>query len=114
MTKSMRSVFTFYGQGCIYLKQEVISPQEQDVWAVIGNNDGIKLWVNKELCLEKDEIRLWTPYNNYQTVHLKKGKKQIIIKLLKRTESMKLSFAFRKYEGEHFHRKRWITDLGSI
>lgn len=106
-------VFTFRGQGCIYLKQEVISPEEQDVWAVIGNNDGFKLWVNGDVCLEKDEIRLWTPYNNYNILHLKKGVNQVVIKLLKRTESMKFSFAFRKYEGVHFHKKRWCVDLAS-
>lgn len=106
-------IFTFRGQGCVYLKQEVISEKEQDVWAVIGNNDGIKLWINGEVCFQKDEIRLWTPYNNYQIVHLKKGKNQVVMKVLKRTETMKISFAFRNYEGEHFHRKRWCVDLAS-
>ena len=104
--------FPFQGQGCIYLRQKLVSDTEQDVWAVIGNNDGFKLWVNGELCLEQDEIRLWTPYNNYQTVHLKKGVNEVVIKVLKRTESMKFSIAFRKHEGEHFHRKRWCVDLG--
>ena len=104
--------FAFQGQGCIYLRQKLVSDTEQDVWAVIGNNDGFKLWVNGELCLEQDEIRLWTPYNNYQTVHLKKGVNEVVIKVLKRTESMKFSIAFRKHEGEHFHRKRWCVDLG--
>ena len=104
--------FPFQGQGCIYLRQKLVSDTEQDVWAVIGNNDGFKLWVNGELCLEQDEIRLWTPYNNYQTVHLKKGVNKVVIKVLKRTESMKFSIAFRKHEGEHFHRKRWCVDLG--
>lgn len=104
--------FPFQGQGCIYLRQRLISDKEQDVWAVIGNNDGFRLWVNGEQCLERDEIRLWTPYNNYQTVHLKKGTNEVVVKVLKRTESMKFSIAFRKYEGEHFHRKRWCVDLG--
>ncbi len=104
--------FPFQGQGCIYLRQKLVSDTEQDVWAVIGNNDGFKLWVNGELCLEQDEIRLWTPYNNYQTMHLKKGVNEVVIKVLKRTESMKFSIAFRKHEGEHFHRKRWCVDLG--
>lgn len=104
--------FPFQGQGCIYLRQRLISDKEQDVWAVIGNNDGFRLWVNGERCLEQDEIRLWTPYNNYQTVHLKKGTNEVVVKVLKRTESMKFSIAFRKYEGEHFHRKRWCVDLG--
>ena len=104
--------FPFQGQGCVYLRQRLVSDREQDVWAVIGNNDGFRLWVNGEQCLERDEIRLWTPYNNYQTVHLKKGGNEIVVKVLKRTESMKFGIAFRKFEGEHFHRKRWCVDLG--
>lgn len=104
--------FEFRGQGCIYLKQRLISATEQDVWAVIGNNDGFRLWINGEMCMERDEIRLWTPYNNYQVVHLKKGENEVVVKVLKRTESMKFGIAFRKYEGEHFHRKRWCVDLG--
>lgn len=107
-------VFTFKGQGCIYLKQEILSKTDRDVWVVIGNNDGFKLWINQKPVIETDEIRLWTPYNNYRIVHLKKGKNQIFLKLLKRTESMKFSMGFRRYEGEHFHRKRWCTDLACI
>lgn len=108
---NLDEVFTFQGQGCIYLKQELISPEDREVWAVIGNNDGFKMWINQKECLEKDEMRLWTPYNNYSIVPLKKGKNEIVIKLLRRTETLKLSLAFRKYEGEHFHRKRWCVDF---
>ncbi len=103
--------FTFQGQGCIYLKQELIVKENETVWAVIGNNDGFRLWVNNILQMERDEIRLWTPYNNYLLIPLNKGKNQIALKLLRRTESLKFSIAFRKYEGEHFHRKRWCVDM---
>ena len=109
----LNDTFSFTGQGCIYLRQNVISPKDQDVWVVIGNNDGLKVWINDNLVIEKDEIRLWTPYNNYYIVSLKKGLNSIVIKYLKRTENMMLSFAFRKYEGMHFHRKRWCVDLDS-
>jgi ADP-ribosylglycohydrolase len=106
--------FTFKGQGCLYLKQVIDSPEDRDVWVVIGNNDGFVLWVNQDEVFKKDEIRLWTPYNNYQIVHMKKGKNEIILKLLRRTESLKFSIGFRKYEGEHFHRKRWLVDLKNM
>lgn len=104
-------MFTFQGQGCMYLKQEIIVPEDRTVWAVIGNNDGFRLWINQELQMEKDEIRLWTPYNNYQRIPLKKGKNQVVVKLLKRTESAKFSLAFRIDNGGHFHHTRWCTDL---
>ena len=106
--------FTFQGQGCIYLKQELYSPEDRKIWFVIGNNDGFKIWVNQQLVMERDEIRLWTPYNNYQVMQLKKGCNTIVIKLLKRTSNMEFSVGYRRYEGEHFHRKRWITDMACI
>lgn len=107
----LNETFSFKGQGCIYLKQTVISESDQTLWAVIGNNDGFRLWINGERIAEKDEIRLWTPYNNCVLIHLEKGENEIILKLLKRTESMKFSIGMKKYNGEHFHRTRWCTDL---
>lgn len=106
-------VFTFRGQGAIYLKQTLISPEDRDIWVVIGNNDGYRLWINGEIVMERDEIRLWTPYNNYEIIHLNKGANEIVLKLLRRTESLKFSFGLRRYEGEHFHRKRWYVDFAS-
>lgn len=103
--------FTFKGQGCIYLRQEIILPKESDAWIVIGNNDGFKLWINETLEFNVDENRLWTPYNNYKIVKLNEGKNEVVLKLLRRTESLKFSLGWRKYEGEHFHKKRWMTDM---
>lgn len=106
--------FCFQGQGCIYLKQELYSPEDREIWFVIGNSDGFKIWINQELVMERDEIRLWTPYNNYQVVPLKKGRNTVVIKLVKRTAALEFSLGYRKYEGEHFHRKRWITDMACM
>lgn len=105
--------FPFRGQGAIYLRQTLLSPEDRELWVVIGNNDGYRLWVNQELVMERDEIRLWTPFNNYELIRLAKGENEIVLKLLRRTESLKFSFGLRKYEGEHFHRKRWYTDFAS-
>lgn len=105
--------FTYQGQGCIYLRQELISPEDREVWAVIGNNDGFVLWVNGTEIIRRDEIRLWTPYNNYITLALKKGVNEVVLKLLRRTESLRFGMGLRKNEGDHFHRKRWFTDMGS-
>lgn len=105
--------FTYKGQGCIYLNQTIISPDDREVWFVIGNNDGFKIWINDEMVFSRDEIRLWTPYNNYEIVRLKKGVNEIVLKLLRRTELLKFSFGVRKYEGEHFHKKRWCVDFVS-
>lgn len=103
--------FTLEGQMCCYAKARIISPQEQKVWAIIGNTDGFRLIINGENVLEKDEIRLWTPYNNFTLVNLKEGENEIIVKLLRRTESLKFSIGLRIYDGNHWHRSKWCTDL---
>ena len=61
--------------------------------------------------LSKDEIRLYTPYNNFVLLHLKKGSNQLKLKLLRRTEQMTFAIGFRRYEGCHWHWSRWCTDL---
>lgn len=110
----MDETFTFHGQGCIYLRQKLLSPETRRVWVIIGNNDGYVLWVNGREVMRKDTIRLWTPYNNYFSVELKAGVNEIGLKLLRRTESLRFSIAFRRHEGDFFHRKRWLTDMASV
>ncbi len=106
--------FSAEGQSCFYLMQEFESDKDEEIWLVIGNNDGFKLWVNNEEITEKDEIRLWTPYNNSEIVKIRKGVNQIVLKLLRRTKSLDFSIAMRKYEGGHWHRKEWITNLSML
>lgn len=102
---------TLEGQMCCYAKATVTSPKAQKVWAIVGNSDGFRLYVNGENVLEKDEIRLWTPYNNFTLIDLKEGENEIIVKLLRRTESLKFSLGFRIYDGNHWHRSKWHTDI---
>ncbi len=85
--------------------------ERRTVWAIVGNSDGFRLYVNGENVLEKDEIRLWTPYNNFNLIDLKEGENEIIVKLLRRTESLKFSLGFRIYDGNHWHRSKWHTDI---
>ena len=100
------------GQMCIYLKTTVVSEKDQRIWAIIGNTDGFKLWVNGKELLSKDEIRLYTPYNNFCFVDLKKGENDVVLKLLRRTDMLKFAIGFRQYDGENnWHRSKWCTDL---
>ncbi len=106
-------VITMEGQYACYAETVIVSPEDKRVWAIIGNNDGFSLTVNGEKVLEKDEIRLWTPYNNFCFVDLKKGENTVSLKLLKRTEHVKFGVGFRIYDGKHWHRSKWCTDLQS-
>ncbi len=105
------SVFTMEGQMCCYARTIINSPEDRKVWAVIGNTDGFALKINGEKVLEKDEIRLWTPYNNFTLIDLKKGANEIEVKLLRRCETVKFTMGFRIYDGNHWHKTRWHTDL---
>lgn len=102
---------TMEGQYACFAETTIVSPEDKRVWAVVGNNDGFSLTVNDEKVLEKDEIRLWTPYNNFCFVDLKKGENKICLKLLKRTKSLDFSIGFRIYDGNHWHKNKWCTDL---
>lgn len=105
---------TMEGQYACDLETTVVSESEKTVWFIVGNNDGFKVSLNGEVVLEKDENRLWTPYNNFCLVKLKKGENKISMRLLKRTETLKLSFGIREYNGSHWHRSKWLTDLKFI
>lgn len=103
--------FTMEGQMCCYAKTVIHSPKTQKVWLIVGNNDGFQIKVNGTEVLKKDEIRLWTPYNNYTLVELREGENEVLVKLLRRTEKLKFSLGFRTYDGGHWHRSKWCTDL---
>ena len=102
---------TMEGQYACLVETTISSENDRRVWAIIGNNDGFSLSVNDQTVLEKDEIRLWTPYNNFCFVDLKKGENKISIKLLKRSKSLDFSIGFRIYDGNHWHKSKWCTDL---
>lgn len=105
------SHMTLEGQMCCYARAKVNSPKAQQAWLVIGNNDGFRVTINGENVIEKDEIRLWTPYNNFTLVDLKEGENEIVVKLLRRTEHLKFGMGFRIYDGNHWHRTKWHTDI---
>lgn len=100
------------GQVCYYLESIVYFKEDSPAWLVIGNNDGFRLYLNKKKVIERDEIRLWTPYNNSALVRFKKGANHIVIKLLRRTENLKFSIGIRQsLSAAGYHGQRWYTDL---
>lgn len=109
-TIPLQEVLNFQGQGCIYLNQTINLSREEELWLVIGNNDAFKLWINDELVLEKNEIRMWSPYNNYQLCKFKEGRNTISLKLIRNTDKFDFSIAPRIHDGEFFHVKRWFID----
>lgn len=108
---NIEEAITMQGQMCVYLTADVYSPEEQQAWFIAGNTDGFKIWLNGEEILSKDEIRMYTPYNNFCLANLKAGKNTIVLKLLRRANSVEFALGLRRYTGQHWHRSEWITDL---
>lgn len=109
----VESQMTMQGQMCCYAKTNIISPIDQTVWLIVGNTDGFQIYANGKIVLEKDEIRMWTPYNNFTRIELKKGSNEFVIKLLRRSDHLKFSIGFRIYDGNYWHMSKWCTDLTS-
>ena len=61
-----------------YAATVVESPVAQQVMLVAGNDDGCKIWLNDELMLE---LRSYAPFQNHETVQLKKGRNAILVKV---------------------------------
>jgi ADP-ribosylglycohydrolase len=104
------------GPYCAYLARELISPEEREVYAVIGNSDAFRLYVNGELAAEVDESIWWTPFNNAPKIRLRKGKNQLLLKLLKRSDTLKFTIGFRDLSTGHGfggggNHQDWIVDL---
>lgn len=99
------------GQICYYLETYVHFEKDSSAWLIIGNNDAYRLYLNGKNVIEREEPRLWTPYNSSALVSFKKGTNRIVIKLLRRTEHVKFSIGIRQNLGTGYHGQRWHTDL---
>ena len=105
------------GPYCAYVAREIICPDDREVYAVVGNNDAFCLYVNGELAAKVDETIWWTPFNNTPRIRLRKGSNQIVLKLLKRGDTLRCTFAVRDVATPHgygsiiFNWQDWTIDL---
>ncbi|MCL6431853.1 MAG: ADP-ribosylglycohydrolase family protein [Anaerolineae bacterium] len=105
------------GPYCCYLARTVISPEERPAYVVVGNSDGFRLYVNGELIAEEDEQTWWTPFNNSYRVTLRRGPNRLLLKLLKRSDEMRFTLAFRADTGafgRHHNSEDWLVDLVDV
>ena len=104
------------GAYCAYVARTVVSPEERRAYAVVGNNDGYRFYLNGERIAEVDERICWTPFNNIHEVTLRKGPNRILLKLLKRTDRLVFTFGLREgptdENGRRGHNMHdWLVDL---
>jgi len=106
------------GAYCIYCARTVVSPIEREVYFVVGNNDGFRIYLNGKKVMETDEQTWWTPFNHADRVHLREGENIILVKLLKRGDRLDFSFGIRTYTSDHRWRpggghnvEDWVVDI---
>jgi ADP-ribosylglycohydrolase len=104
------------GPYCAYVAREVIAPDDREVYAMIGNNDAFRLYVNGELAAEVEETIWWTPFNNFPRIRLRQGKNLLVLKLLKRGDALRFTFGLRETATPHGYGgganwQDWCIDL---
>lgn len=76
----------FYGtkasQIASYVYQQIESPVEQEATILLGNDDGVKLWVNGELMLTNRDHVAAAPERLKVPIKLKKGNNAILMKIV--------------------------------
>ncbi|MFN8468636.1 MAG: ADP-ribosylglycohydrolase family protein [Caldilineaceae bacterium] len=98
------------GPACLYLFQDVVSPDERTVRLMIGNSDAFRVWVNDEQVVESRDPWYWMPYNHDITVVLRPGPNRIVTKVVRRGRTCDFSLGF-AVPKTHV---RWINDLVRI
>jgi len=65
-----------------YLRSQVFSPKEQPVVIESGSDDGIKIWLNGTVVLDKDVPRSFKLNEDQTKVTLKEGWNQLLVKVV--------------------------------
>jgi ADP-ribosylglycohydrolase len=105
------------GPYCCYLSRTIISPGKRTAWAMVGNNDAYRLYINGQLVAEDDEQIWWAPFNNVHHIELREGPNQLVVKLLKRGDELKFTLGFRADTGVYGKRHNledWVIDVADV
>ena len=105
------------GAYCAYLERRVHSPVERKAYAVIGNTDSYRLYLNGELVGEADESVWWTPFNQVHPITLRQGANRFVLKLLRPREGFRFTMGLRAADGPRggaFNASDWLVDLADV
>ncbi|MHB1454524.1 MAG: ADP-ribosylglycohydrolase family protein [Saccharofermentanales bacterium] len=106
--------FGIIGEATFYMYTDLWFDEAAKTWAVIGNNDAYKLWINGSLIDAFDESRVWQPQCHGTIVHFNKGANRVMLKLTRRTSSLNFSFGIRGTDQAHYHSQKWRTDFACM
>lgn len=103
----------FNGEYCVYLLGSIKLDQERDVQMVLGCNDSLKVWVNGYVVYSEDKKGLFIPNDHSQSARIKliPGTNRIVIKALRRSEQLHLSFQLSEWKGGPKGNWHWLYDL---
>ncbi len=73
-----------------YAWTEIEVPEDRTAWLGFGSDDGVKIWLNGEVLLEKWTQRPLLTEEDLLTLKLKKGKNQLMLKV----QNMEIAWSF--------------------
>jgi len=96
----LNQIFGRMNYTCAYVKTTVVSPVEQSVLLELGSNDGIKAWLNGEEVHSNWRCRECRPGEDVKTVKLRKGKNEILLKVVNESGVWEFSCRLRQENGK--------------
>jgi ADP-ribosylglycohydrolase len=99
------------GACCAYLSRTIVSPDERELFLVLGNSDSVRIYLNGEQVFEADEAMMWSPYNNNCRVKLKQGANKLLVKMVRHGDASRLTLGFRTTQSGYFNCSDWTVDL---
>ena len=87
-------------QAIVYALAYVLSPDERRTYALVGSDDGVRLWLNDELIHTNPAYRPASPDQDRVPVTLKKGWNKVLLKILQGAGGWGFYFRFADPKGE--------------
>lgn len=118
----MTSLIGLSGVYCAYLCRTFTVSEARWAYLVVGNSDGYKLYFNGDFIGEEDEQPVWTPFNRAYRVKLKSGENQIIVKLVKRSDTLRFTLGLREGRADvrmgldqrGYNHEDWLIDTEDV
>ncbi|MEN6480013.1 MAG: ADP-ribosylglycohydrolase family protein [Anaerolineales bacterium] len=98
--------------ACVaYFDRTVLSPDERDVYLVIGNTDAFRLRLNGIELAAVDERVAWSPFNTIVPAHLRAGANRLWLELVRRGDEMRFTLGIRQSGPRGRNGHDWCTEL---
>jgi len=97
---NLKKTFRVQNYACAYVKAAFVSSHEQTVLLEMGSNDGIKAWLNGELIHSLWAGRACVPGGDVVKVKLRKGRNELLLKIVNETNVWEFSCRLRHQNGQ--------------